>query len=147
MPYDAIVTAAHRTQYPKPISFKAGEKVRVGKRDDEYPGWIWTTVASGDSAWAPEELLTVSGTEAVALVDYESTELNTEAGLRVDRAQHGSGRVRACPLRDARVGLGEELVRQRGLGAPQDAATPVLTWPGVSALAKRALCPSKRRSE
>ena len=83
MPYDAIVTAAHRTQYPKPISFKAGEKVRVGKRDDEYPGWIWTTVASGDSAWAPEELLTVSGTEAVALVDYESTELNTEAGESV----------------------------------------------------------------
>jgi uncharacterized protein YgiM (DUF1202 family) len=83
MPYAAIVTAAHRTKYPNPIRFKAGEKVRVGKRDDEYPGWIWTTVASGASAWAPEELLTISGTEAVALVDYESTELNTEGGESV----------------------------------------------------------------
>jgi SH3-like domain-containing protein len=40
-------------------------------------------VASGASAWAPEELLTISGTEAVALVDYESTELNTEGGESV----------------------------------------------------------------
>jgi SH3-like domain-containing protein len=40
-------------------------------------------VASGESAWAPEELLKVSGAEAVALVDYESTELNTETGQLV----------------------------------------------------------------
>jgi uncharacterized protein YgiM (DUF1202 family) len=83
MPYDAIVTSAHRTQYADPIRLKAGDKVTVGKRDEEYPGWIWTTVASGKSAWAPEELLEVSGTDAVARVDYESTELNTEAGEAV----------------------------------------------------------------
>jgi SH3-like domain-containing protein len=78
MPYDAIVISAHRTQYPNPIRFKAGDRVTVVKRDDEYPGWIWTTVVSGHSAWAPEELLSVSGADAVALADYESTELNTE---------------------------------------------------------------------
>lgn len=83
MPYEAIVTCAHRTQYPHPIRLKAGDKVTVGKRDDEYPGWIWTTVASGRSAWAPEEFLDVSGTEAVARVDYESTELNTTPGEAV----------------------------------------------------------------
>lgn len=83
MPYDAIVIAAHRTQYTNPIRFKASEKVIVGKRDEEYPGWIWTTLASGNSGWAPEELLSVSGTTAVALSDYEATELTTEVGERV----------------------------------------------------------------
>jgi hypothetical protein len=83
MTYDAIVTSAYRTQYPDPIRLKAGDKVTVGKHDEEYPGWVWTTVASGRSAWAPEELLDVSGTEAVARVDYESTELNTTPGETV----------------------------------------------------------------
>jgi SH3-like domain-containing protein len=83
MPYAALVISAHRTEYPQPIRFKAGEKVSIGKRDEEYPGWIWTTVASGRSAWAPEEFLDVSGTAAVARVDYESTELDTTAGEAV----------------------------------------------------------------
>ena len=83
MPYDAIVTSAHRAQYPEPIRLKAGDQVTVGKRDEEYPGWIWTTVASGRSGWAPEELLDVSGAEAVARVDYESTELDTSPGETV----------------------------------------------------------------
>jgi uncharacterized protein YgiM (DUF1202 family) len=84
MSYDAIVRSAHRTQYPDAIRLQAGDRVTVGKRDEEYPGWIWTTVASGKSAWVPEGLLEVSGTDAaVARVDYESTELNTEAGEAV----------------------------------------------------------------
>ncbi len=83
MPYDAIVAIAHRTQFTNPIHFKAGEKVLVGKRDEEYPGWIWTTLASGNSGWAPEELLSISGATAVALADYDATELPTESGERV----------------------------------------------------------------
>lgn len=83
MPHDAIVTAAHRTQYPNPIRFKAGEQVIVGQRDEEYPGWIWTTLASGNSGWAPEELLSISGSRAIARADYEATELTTEVGERV----------------------------------------------------------------
>ena len=80
MVYDAIVTAAHRANYRDPLRLKAGDKVTVGKRDPEWPGWIWTTAASGKSGWAPEELLAVSGTVAVARSDYEATELDTEVG-------------------------------------------------------------------
>lgn len=80
MPYDAIVAIAHRTQFTSPIRFKAEEGVIVGKRDEEYPGWIWTTLASGNSGWAPEELLSISGATAVALADYDATELPTENG-------------------------------------------------------------------
>ena len=83
MPYDAIVTSAHRTQYPDPVRLRTGDHVTVGKRDDEYPGWIWTTAPSGKSAWVPEEFLEISGTRAIARVDYESTELDTEAGETV----------------------------------------------------------------
>lgn len=80
---EASVVIAHRANYANPIRFKAGEKVIVGKRDEEYPGWIWTTLASGNSGWAPEELLSMSGASAVALADYDATELTTEAGERV----------------------------------------------------------------
>ncbi len=83
MPYDAIVASAHRTQYTKPIRLRAGEKVIVGKRDEEYPGWIWTTLTSGNNGWAPEELLSISGATAVALADYDASELATESGERV----------------------------------------------------------------
>ncbi len=83
MPYDALVVTPHHTEYLNPIRFKAGEKVSVGKRDEEYAGWIWTTLASGNSGWAPEELLSISGQSAVALADYDATELTIEAGERV----------------------------------------------------------------
>ena len=47
-----------------------------------YDGWIWTTLASGNSGWALEELLSMSGLTAVALADYDATELTTEVGER-----------------------------------------------------------------
>lgn len=83
VPYDAIVTAAHVTQYSDPIRFKAGDQVTLGRRDEEYPGWIWTTIAGGNSGWAPEDLLSQSGSTAIALGEYDSTELATQAGERV----------------------------------------------------------------
>ncbi|EOI3364802.1 hypothetical protein [Aeromonas hydrophila] len=35
----ALITTAHHTCYPNPIAFRAGERVRIGHEDDEFPGW------------------------------------------------------------------------------------------------------------
>ncbi len=53
----------------------------LGKRDSEYPGWIWVTTACGDQGWAPEVYIAAdSSNEGVALEPYTAKELNTVAG-------------------------------------------------------------------
>ncbi|WP_238138574.1 hypothetical protein [Aeromonas salmonicida] len=41
----ALITTAHHTDYPNPIAFRAGERVRIGHEDDEFPGWVRTLTA------------------------------------------------------------------------------------------------------
>ena len=94
----ARVIRSHVSTYPKPIGFRAGETVTVGRHDDEYPGWIWTTTADGNSGWAPEALLEIDGDAAVAKDDYTARELNTEVGdvVEVVRELNGWLWVRAA---------------------------------------------------
>ena len=49
----ALITTAHHTCYPNPIAFRAGERVRIGHEDDEFPGWVRTFTADGNEGWAP----------------------------------------------------------------------------------------------
>lgn len=48
----ALITTAHHTCYPNPIVFRAGERVRIGHEDDEFPGWVRTFTADGNEGWA-----------------------------------------------------------------------------------------------
>jgi hypothetical protein len=77
------VINAHRPPFPQPISFRKGDKLDLGREDQDYPGWIWTTTAGGSSGWAPQALLDIRGQQAVAREDYDSRELPTVAGERL----------------------------------------------------------------
>ncbi|MER0496677.1 SH3 domain-containing protein [Aeromonas hydrophila] len=80
----ALITTAHHTCYPNPIAFRAGERVRIGLEDDEFPGWVRTFTADGNEGWAPLSLLTsISAEEALARQDYTARELDVAAGERV----------------------------------------------------------------
>lgn len=80
----ALITTAHQTCYPNPIGVVAGERVRIGHEDDEFPGWMRTYTADGNEGWAPLSLLTPAGQgEALARQDYTARELNVEVGERV----------------------------------------------------------------
>ncbi len=80
----ALITTAHHTCYPNPIVFRAGERVRIGHEDDEFPGWVRTFTADGNEGWAPLSLLTpISAEEALARQDYTARELDVAAGERV----------------------------------------------------------------
>lgn len=90
----ALITTAHHTCYLNPIAFRAGERVRIGHEDDEFPGWVRTFTADGNEGWAPLSLLTPIGTEeAQARQDYTARELDVAAGerVRVERELAGSG--------------------------------------------------------
>lgn len=74
-----IAISAHKSNYPNPIHFQAGDLVEVGIKDDEFPGWIWVTTLDGNQGWAPIQYLQidVSGKRAVAIQSYSAQELET----------------------------------------------------------------------
>lgn len=81
-----LVHRAHRSNYPNPIEFRQGDRLTLGKRDDEYPGWVWTITPDGNEGWAPLVLMDIAADaiQAEATQDYTAVELNTEVGDIVD---------------------------------------------------------------
>ena len=76
-----IVTSDHTSSFPNPITFSPGDPLRLGKRDSEYPGWIWVTTPCGGQGWAPDAYIeAASATQGVATESYTAKELNTVAG-------------------------------------------------------------------
>ncbi len=66
--------------YPDPIRGAAGDRLTLGRRDDEYPGWVWATAADGRAGWVPESWLRIEGESGVLLSDYTAAELALEPG-------------------------------------------------------------------
>ena len=69
-----------QTQYPDPIRGAAGDRLALGRRDDEYPGWVWATAADGRDGWVPESWLRVDGDSGTLRRDYTAAELPLAAG-------------------------------------------------------------------
>jgi len=75
------VTSEHKTNYPNPIRFERGERVRLGRRDTQYSGWIRVTTADGNEGWAPEQFVDrESGKDGIANRTYSARELDTKVG-------------------------------------------------------------------
>lgn len=66
--------------YPDPIRGAAGDRLTLGRRDDEFPGWVWATAAAGRAGWVPESWLRVEGAIGILLRDYTAAELPLEPG-------------------------------------------------------------------
>lgn len=66
--------------YPDPIRGVAGDRLALGRRDDEYPVWIWATNAADRAGWVPESWLRVEGGSGILLRDYTAAELPLEPG-------------------------------------------------------------------
>ena len=80
-----LVHTAHRSNYPNPIEFRRGERLNLGQRDDEYPGWVWTTTEDGNQGWASLALMDlIDERNAIAQSDYSARELETDPGDRVE---------------------------------------------------------------
>ena len=71
------IIADYDSAYTEPFFLKQGEMVQIGRRDDEWPGWVWCTNGAGDSRWVPKAYLRSDG---LVMRDYESTELTVKKG-------------------------------------------------------------------
>ncbi len=90
----ALVIQAWQTTFPDPLTLEAGETVQTGKRDSEWPGWIWCANAAGKSGWAPESYLDeINEHEQTARAkrNYNAVELEVKPGdhLAVEMAESG----------------------------------------------------------
>lgn len=86
------ITSPHKSNYPNPIRFKTGDRLRLGRRDTQYPGWVWATTPDGNEGWAPESLIQIEAPDrGTALASYDATELDTSLGEVVTSAQELHG--------------------------------------------------------
>ncbi|WP_087025543.1 SH3 domain-containing protein [Thaumasiovibrio subtropicus] len=54
-----IAIANHRSEYPDPICFSAGEKLHVGERyegEEDWDNWFFCRSESGKSGWVPIQI-------------------------------------------------------------------------------------------
>jgi uncharacterized protein YgiM (DUF1202 family) len=84
------VTLEHVVAYPAPLEVACGEKVCVGREDNEFPGWRWCRAEDGREGWVPIELLSNEAAEAIVLHDYSARELAVRPGeeVVVEEARH-----------------------------------------------------------
>lgn len=61
----------------------AGDRVRVGADDPEFPGWRWCTGPDGRQGWVPQQLLQLQDSYATVRGDYTTQELSVAAGAEV----------------------------------------------------------------
>jgi uncharacterized protein YgiM (DUF1202 family) len=84
------IALQYNVEYPDPISVKAGERVDVGREDDDFPGWKWCKASNGREGWVPVELLLDEGGEAIVSQNYSARELEVRPGeeVVVEDARH-----------------------------------------------------------
>jgi len=81
------VIQPHVTSDPTPVRFTTGEVLSLGHHDQQWTTYVWCTDQSGHAGWVPDSHLEVTGkNEAVALRDYDATELTVSKGEVLDEA-------------------------------------------------------------
>ena len=79
-----IVTAEHRSEYPRPITFEAGTRLAVGERSEGSQGWVdWflCSTPGQEDGWVPLQVLEfIDEKTALARNSYTARELDVDVG-------------------------------------------------------------------
>lgn len=84
-PRTATVSEPYETVYKNPIKLKAGESVRIEKRETnpDWLGWVYCVDSRGIGGWVSEKYLNESGSTAQVVKDYDATELTAAKGEKL----------------------------------------------------------------
>lgn len=89
----AVVIQDYEVVYPNAIKVKAGERVRVVRRETnpEWLGWNWCETENGQTGWISDAYLKPDGPNATLIKDYDATELGCTKGqtLQIEREDSG----------------------------------------------------------
>ena len=87
------IIKCYTTRFTNPIILKKGEHVKVGKRDNEWVGWIWCITENGNEGWVLENILDINQSDAVVVSDYNATELSVVVDEEFEMFHRESGWV------------------------------------------------------
>jgi len=92
LPKRVRVIEPHITSDPNPVRFRAGDVLGVGHRDQQWTSYVWCTDQAGRAGWVPDSYFRMTGPhEAVALRDYDATELTVARGDVLDVLDEAGG--------------------------------------------------------
>ncbi len=74
---------AHDVPERSAIRIEPGDQVEVGDTDSDWPEFVFVTTAAG-GGWVPARHLLHAGGRATVLTAYDTTELSTTAGERLE---------------------------------------------------------------
>jgi len=86
---DYGVITEHRASFPYSVELKVGEIVAMTEKEED--GWTWCICKDGLGAWVPKEYLMREDNKGIALVKYNSTELNVKVGERLSCSKEARG--------------------------------------------------------
>jgi hypothetical protein len=89
----AMVVKIWRATDVEPIGLQANDIVRIGRRSEEWPGWVWCTGSTGKGCWVPESLLVLhdEGLTGWLVREYSPMELNASPGEQLILYEELSG--------------------------------------------------------
>lgn len=76
----ARVIRDYQASDPDPLIMRAGERLALGRRDSQWPAYVWCTNRQGKGGWVPEAYLDRHGEQGIARRDYSAAELSAAAG-------------------------------------------------------------------
>jgi len=95
LPQRVRVVRAHVTSEPNPVRFASGEALNIGHHDQQWRSYVWCTDQSGHAGWVPDFYLEMTGAhEAIALRDYDATELTVGSDELLDVLDEAGGWLR-----------------------------------------------------
>ena len=99
-----VTTEPHTIPERPPLSLASGDVVTVGRRDTDWPAFVFVTTTEG-SGWVPSRHLSADAGQAVVETPYDTTELATRSGeiLEVIDRDDESGWL-WCRSSDGRAG-------------------------------------------
>ena len=72
----ARVTKSRARDHIENIRFRAGDDLVVGRRNQQFPEFVWCAAEDGHAGWVPEVRLEMTGPgEAIAKSDYDAAQL------------------------------------------------------------------------
>jgi hypothetical protein len=97
------VIKEHKASFTYAMLTVEGDEISVGREDPEMPGWYWCKDKKGVEAWIPTTHISIKGTQGRVTQDYNSNELNAEAGEIVQYLGESLGWIE-CLNKDWRYG-------------------------------------------
>jgi hypothetical protein len=86
-PRTFIVTTAHRSEFPNPITFNEGAPLTVGEEyqgDEGWENWLFCSTPGQEAGWVPKQIIErLDGQRARAREAYTARELDVHAGERL----------------------------------------------------------------